>query len=279
VTTTSPHGVFFVPSQFATIQEAVDAIVRPTTIMISPGLYAEDVFVGKKDYVVIESTRLSRRGVTLAGGGAATVLTLEGSVVHLSGIEIRSNHRARGISMVDSSLSLQECVLAGNGVGAGSDHPFGAGMLCRGSRVRIQKSTVAGNTLEHARVAAGAGLHFVDCRIEIAGSSVQTNAIYASEAARGGGIWCERSQMRMWRSRVTDNALYAPACEGAGIYFKDSAGAQLGGSVITGNGSVAGRGGGVFILGDPARVSIHGNTVVRQNHPSDLDIEEDTAVP
>src|SRR5260221_4071043 len=233
----SSHDVFFVPFQFGTIQEAVDAIVRPTTIMISPGVYAEDVLVVEKEYVVIESTRLSRRGATLFGGPAPTVLAIERSVVHLSGIEIRSKHRARGISAIDSSLSLQECVLAGNGIGAGSGEPFGAGMRCVASTVRIQKSTVAGNTIEHARVAAGAGLHFVDCRVEIAGSSIQTNAIYAADAARGGGIWCERSQMRMWRSRVTDNALYAPACQGAGIYFKDSAGAQLAGSVITGTGT------------------------------------------
>jgi hypothetical protein len=270
------HDVFFVPSQFSTIQEAIDAVVRHATIMIIPGVYAEDVRVVGKEYLVIESTRLSRRGVTLVGGDAASVIGIEGSVVHLSGIEIRSNRRARGISALDSSISLQECVLAGNGVGAGSDQPFGAGMLCRRSTVRIQKSTVAGNTIEHARVAAGGGLHFIDCRVEIAGSSIQTNAVYASDAARGGGIWCERSQLRMWRSRVTDNALYAPACEGAGIYFENPAGAQLGGSVITGNGSASGRGGGVFIRGNPERVAIHRNTVVRLNHPADLHIEEDS---
>ncbi len=236
---TAEHDVFFVPSQFPTLGEAIDAVVRPATIMLSPGVYAEEVRILGKEYLVIESTRLSRRGVTLVGGDAASVMAIEGSVVHLSGIEIRSNRRARGISALDSSISLQECVLAGNGVGAGSDQPFGAGMLC-------------------------------------AGSSIQTNAVYASDAARGGGIWCERSELRMWRSRVTDNALYAPACEGAGIYFENPIGAQVGGSVITGNGSASGRGDGIFIRGNPERVTIHRNTVVRLNHPADLYIEEDS---
>jgi Right handed beta helix region len=272
--TNAVHDVFLVPSQYPTISEALDAVVRPGTIMISPGVYAEDVRVVGKEYVVIESARLSRRGVTLAGGGVATVLAIEGSVVHLSGIEIRSNQRARGISAVDSSLSLQECVVAGNRAGADSGEPFGAGMLCRNSNVRIQKSTIAGNTIEHANNAAGGGVHFSGCKVEIAGSSIQTNAIYASETARGGGIWCEQSRLRMWRSRVTDNLLYAQACEGGGIYFRDSLDAQLGGSVITGNGSVSGNGGGVFIFGDPERVSVHRNTIVRLNHPADLYVEE-----
>ena len=76
----------------------------------------------------------------------------------------------------------------------------------------------------------------------------------------------------MWRSRVTDNALYSVKSEGAGIYFKDSS-AQLGGSVITGNGMAEGRGGGIFVRGHGDRVGVHNNTVVRQNHPDDFTSE------
>ncbi|MEO8034784.1 MAG: hypothetical protein ABI837_10155, partial [Acidobacteriota bacterium] len=123
------HAVLFVPSQYSTIMEAIDAVTGPATIMISPGVYAEDLRVVGKESLVIESTRLSRRGVTLTGHRAESVLDIAGSVVHLSGIEIRSNHRARAIEAVESSVSLQECVLAGNTASAG--RPFGAGMLCR----------------------------------------------------------------------------------------------------------------------------------------------------
>jgi hypothetical protein len=76
--------------------------------------------------------------------------------------------------------------------------------------------------------------------------------------------------MRLWRSRVTDNALRAPVCEGGGMYFRDPGGCQLGGSVVTGNGSPDGKGGGIFINGDPRRISIHRNTEVRRNHRDDI---------
>jgi hypothetical protein len=266
------HDVLFVPSQYPTIMAAIDAVVRPSTIMISPGVYAEDLRVVGKESLVIESARLSRRGVTLTGHQAESVLEIEGSVVHLSGIEIRTHGRARAIEARDSLVNLQECVLAGNR--AREPRPFGAGMLCRNCRLKIQKSTIAGNVIDGSPSGAGAGLHVVDCRVEIAGSSIQTNELHAAAVARGAGIWCERSRMRMWRSRVTDNALYAPESAGGGIYFQNAIDVQLGGSVITGNGSAEGRGGGVFVRGERNGVTIHRNTFVRQNHPDDVFFEE-----
>jgi hypothetical protein len=276
MSTASAHDVFFVPGEFLTIQEAVDAVVRPTTIMIEPGLYAESVRVAAIEYLVIQSTRLSRRGVVLAGVEGEAVLSVHDSVLHLSGIEVRSNARLRGIIVSDSSVSLQECVIAGNRIGDGAREALGAGMSCRRSAVRIQKSTVAGNTVDcsSAASAGGGGLYFEDCRVELAGSSVQVNAVYARGEARGGGIWCERSRMRIWRSRVTDNLVHADVCEGGGMYLKDSIDCQIGGSVITGNGGAAARGGGVFLTGGAANVSIHSNTVVRQNQPDDRVVEK-----
>jgi hypothetical protein len=268
------HDVFFVPAQFPTIGAAIEAVRRPATIMIAPGIYAEELRVVGKESLVMESTSLSRRGVTLTGGGGETVLRVESSKLYLSGIEIRSNHQARAIAALDASVSLQDCILAGNRVRMRSELPFGAAMLCRRASLRLQKSALIGNTVDcGAEEGGGGALHLVDCQVEIAGCTIQANAVHASGTARGGGIWCQGSRMGMWRSRVTDNALFASDCEGGGIYFRDSPGAQLGGCVITGNGSAECRGGGIFIAGDRAGVTIHRNTVVRQNHPSDLSTE------
>lgn len=269
------YDVFFVPEDFRTIQEAVDAVAGPATIVVSPGLYRERLRVAAVPYLVVQSSRLSRRGVTLAGDGGDAVLSVHDSALHLSGIEIRSDARARGMIVSGSKLSLQECVIAGNRVGEDAREPFGAGMLCRGSTVKIQKSTVGGNTVEcpSAQTAGGGGLYFDDCKVELAGSSVQLNTVFARHEARGGGIWSERSRMRMWRSRVTDNAIHAAKCEGGGMYLRSAIDCQVGGSVITGNGGPTARGGGVFISGNATNVAIHGNTSVRQNHPDDRDEE------
>ena len=258
------------PGQFATIQAAVAAIERPTTIVVAPGVYRESVVVADTPYVVIQSAALSRRGVTLAGGDAATTLLVaERSTVHLSGIDLRSNGRARGISVRDAAISLQDCTVIGNRIAHGN----GAGMDCRNASVHIQKSTIAGNVIdarEGEEEIRGAGLCLDGCRVEIAGSNVQTNAGYSNGRARGGGIWCEGSRMRMWKSRVTDNLLEAPDCAGAGLYVRASPRCDLGGSVVSGNSQPAGRGGGIFVDDDATNVAVHRNTVVRQNYPDDV---------
>jgi hypothetical protein len=257
--------------QYASIQAAVDAVRGPTTIVVSPGLYAESVVVDEKAYVVIQSAALSRRGVTLAGGEGVAVVVVRRSAVHLSGISIRSNARLRGIRVEDATLSLQECTVAGNRIGVDSGGA-GAGMECLRSLVRIQKSTVVGNTIDTfgSRVMArGAGLFFDDCRIEIAGSTIQANEAYA-DVAQGGGIWCDGGRMRMWRSRVTENALSAGVAFGGGIYFKGAGRHELGGSVISANGFPEGKGGGIYIEDGASGPNVHRNTVVRQNHPDDV---------
>ena len=267
--------IFFVPSQFATVQAAVDAVERPSTIMIAPGHYDESVVIRDRSYLVLQSTGMSRRGVTVTGGEGLGVFVVDRSKVHLSGIEIRSNGRLRGVWMRDSTLSLQECVVAGNRTPTeATADGFGAGMECRHSTVHLQKSLVAGNTIDRGNgastAALGGGLFLSHCRVEIAGCTIQANAAYSATRACGGGIWCEEGSMRMWRSRVTDNVLRAPICEGGGLFIKNAVDCQLGGSVITGNGSADARGGGIFIDGNPAPVSIHRNTEVRRNHPDDL---------
>src|SRR5258705_1690304 len=101
------HDVFLVPAQYPTIQHAIDAVSGASTIMVSPGVYAEDVRIVGKQSVVIESVRLGRRGVTVVGSSAESVISIESSAVYLSGVEIRSDCRGRGISSVDSSIALQ----------------------------------------------------------------------------------------------------------------------------------------------------------------------------
>src|SRR6202020_1634935 len=97
MTETIAHEIFLVPQQFPTIQEALDAVGGPATILVAPGLYAETLRIIDQSYIVIQSSRLSRRGVTISGDGGLAILCVERSTLHLSGIEVRSNARRRGL--------------------------------------------------------------------------------------------------------------------------------------------------------------------------------------
>ncbi len=262
------HEGLLVPSQHRTIQGAIDAVAGSSSIVIAPGRYAESLHIADGKSVVLQSAVLSRRGVTLSGAGTGPVIHVENSTVHLSGIVVRSNASGRGLLVERSHLNLQECVVAGNRI----VDSRGAGMLCRNSTVRLQKSAVLANVIDCAGHGAGGGLWLDACEVEIAGSTIQANVVYAGGEARGGGIAMEGGKMRMWRSRVTDNALYAGAPAGGGMYLCGGARCQIGGSVITGNDSGDGPGGGVFISGDAGGVSVHRNTFTRQNQPTDIEL-------
>src|SRR5260370_23424508 len=111
------HKVLFVPEQFPTIQAAIDATSGPATIMVAPQLYPETVYVIDKPYVVIQSTRLSRRGVTISGNDSSSLIPVARSTLHLSGIEIRSIARCRGLLLTSSYIRLQYCIVARKLVG------------------------------------------------------------------------------------------------------------------------------------------------------------------
>ena len=260
---TAAHDIFTVPGDFPTLQAAIAAIVRPATILVTPGVYGGPFSLSSIGYVVIQSTAMSRRGVTLTSDDGEAVLAIDSSTVHLSGIEIRSNQRTRGIVVRDSKLSLQECVIAGNRASSS-----GAAMLCARSSVHLQKSVFSGNTVESDGDARGGALDLDQSTAHIAGCTIQANAIYARGEAKGGGIFSRASRMRMWRSRVTENALYARSPFGGGIFFENPDDTQVGGSVIHGNSAAGGRGGGIFV--DGGEITVHRNTSVRLNYPEDL---------
>lgn len=255
---TAAHDILTIPGDFPTLQAAIAAIVRPSTILLAPGVYAGPFSLSAIGYVVIQSTAMSRRGVTLMADAGEAVLAVDGSTLHLSGIEIRSNQRTRGMIVRDSKVSLQECVIAGN-----CTTSAGAAMLCTRSSVHLQKSVFSGNSVESEDEGRGGALDLDECTAHIAGCTIQANTIYARRAARGGGIFCRASRMRMWRSRVTENALYAPSSLGGGIYFEDPGDTQIGGSVIGNN-----NGGGIYVAG--GEIAIHRNTSVRMNFPGDV---------
>lgn len=265
---TLQQDIFLVPEQFPTLQAAIDAAVGPASIIVQPGLYKESLRLLNKESIVIQSARLSRRGVTLAGSGGLAVVDVRHSQLHASGISIRSDRGLRGIFAEDAHVNLQECLVAGN-----RSDSSGAGMLCRRSRVHLQKSAILANVLrcDGDVAACGGGLYLEACDVEIAGSTIQANVIYAARRAFGGGAYFSDVKLRMWRSRVTDNLLVADDCAGGGVYLAQPRQSVFGGSVLTGNDAGNGKGGGIFVAGDRQHVSIHRNSFARQNHPNDVE--------
>lgn len=260
------HEVVLFSHDSGPLQDVVDGLTGPATIVVAPGLYdLAGVVIEGKEPIVLQSARLSRRGVVFTGGRGRAMFDVKRSTLHLSGIEIRSC-ATRAIVAEDAHVSTQECVIASNRSDAS-----GAGVAAWRSVVHLQKSVIGANVVRVTGDAFGGGVYLEDCRAEIAGCTIELNELTSEGAAYGGGLACVRTKLRLWRSRITDNALHGSAGGGGGIYVAEPLATQIGGCVITGNHSFGGSGGGVFAP-DLGPGAIHRNTIVQRNHPDDVSV-------
>jgi predicted outer membrane repeat protein len=190
-------GKIFVPSDFATIQEAIDAAAENDQIIVAPGLYEEDIdFLGKNitltsqdpnDWEVVAGTVISGRGSNPAVAFSGTErsarlmgLTLTGGAADSGG----------GIQGRDTRASIEKCIISSNtasGSGGGIHAVMG----------RIADCIISGNTAER-----GGGI--ADC------NDVVNCIITSNSAAEGGGLY--QADGSIIHCTIADNA----ADKGAG---------------------------------------------------------------
>ena len=100
-----------VPSQYATIQKAIDMAQDWDTIKVAPGTYVKSIIVNKRNIIILgdfpETTILD-------AGGAPTTVTLVADNVEINGFTI-TNGNDNGILMVNSSGNrIVNCVFPDN---------------------------------------------------------------------------------------------------------------------------------------------------------------------
>lgn len=265
-----------VPSQYATIQAAINVSVHGDTVLVSDGTYYENIrFKGKK--IVVASTYLTTNDTshisrTIINGSQPTHPD-SGSVVYF-------------ISGEDTNSVLCGMTITG---GTGSINPIGfrvgGGVWASGSPgAKICHNRIISNNVSHHSVAIGGGV--------LAGSPFQSggwliledneisrNTITGSDGVEGAGVFCALNA-RMMRNRVEHNEGFTTGAgdDGAGMscYTEDPGGKELlvreniiSGNKFTSTGAdpygQSGLGGGLAIVGYGA--------IVEQNVITDNELE------
>jgi nitrous oxidase accessory protein len=182
----------------AALQERLDSAPPGSTVVVSPGRYAGPVVIRGPLTVV------APEGATIDGGGAGSVVTIEGRGVHLRGFTIRNSGRdvteeAAGIKVSGDDHLIDanrvEDVYFGVHVGAGSRVTVRDNVIVPGERHgarpghgisawHLADSTITGNRISHAR--DGIYLAFTH-RIVVAANTVTDcryglHSMYSSEA-------------------------------------------------------------------------------------------------
>jgi hypothetical protein len=222
-----------VPSQYSTIQAAIDAAANGDVVQISPGSYAGPIDLKGKAITV---RSVGGAASTTVSGGAPVVRCVSGESAStvIDGLTITGGVNSQadggGIRCFGSSPVVRNCQIIGNSANRGG------GIFIDGGGPSVSACLIAGNTGSIPnRFPAGAGIFISNSLARVSDCNVtgnQMNVPYDASAGQGGtggnttgaGIHAEGSQsVLIERTTIISNqqALNAPSCAnvGAGIFM------------------------------------------------------------
>jgi len=218
----------FVPSQYETIQAAINACDTGDVVVVAPGIYTGD---GNRD-VDFKGKSITVRG---KNGPEKCIIDCQGSE--------SDPHRGFYFHSGDTSSA----VLDGFTIKNGYMHP-GAGIYCNGSGPIIKNCKITGNKAEWLN-GIGGGCYFSNSFAKIITCRITSNSAIGTSTHSGngwgGGIACENSTLEIKNTEINNNygtyaaggvgagwdsSLYIENCvvshnssqSGAGIHFQDS---------------------------------------------------------
>lgn len=253
--------VLEVPSEYPTIQDALDAASASDIVRVAPGTYFENLAM--RSGVVLESS--SGPAVTIIDGaglgsvidciGCSAATTIRGfQLKNGIGTEAFNGRYGGGIRCWQNSDPLIE----GNWITANSAR-FGGGIGCRyNSEPTIRDNRIESNDAiqEGGGVFAIDGTNGVDLLIE-------SNRIESNGAAAGGGIWVGAVDVQVVQNRVRGNA--AGPAAGGGIWAGFDGAKVITHNTIDGN-TCQSFGGGLYV--DDGFGMIERNTFYGNGGPS-----------
>jgi hypothetical protein len=251
-----------VPSQYSTIQAAIDASINGDTVIISPGTYTgsgnKDLDYGGKA-ITVRSTDPNNPAVV-----SATIIDCQQSGVGfyfhsgensnsiLAGLTITHGDgnyaslcKTGGIGCNSSSPTIYSCVITGNvsGAASGGIYITGAG---------------SNPTISHCIIKDNHGFYSGAIYCDQNTNLTITNCIIAGNFsnyvdALGGGICCYKSGVNMSHCTIVDNHLNGSDSIGGGVYVWTGSGlnTSIKNCIIWGNSAATGS----QIYGNPTTVS------------------------
>ena len=232
----------YVPSDYFTIQEAIEFAVDGDLVFVAPGTYFENInFLGKE--------------ITLSSEGGADVTVIDGSEC-TTGAETCSV-----VTMIndETELSILDGFTLRNGLGSNYCSPGiscrfmgGGGVYCSNVSSTIINCIITGNTLDQED-GGGGGIHcynssltIINCLIfgnyGLNGGSIYSQlgssltikncTIMENEANVGGGIFCVASSLYLSNSLISTNMSNE---RGGGVYCFTNSPSTISNSAILDN--------------------------------------------
>ena len=172
-----PDQTVYVPDDYATVAEAVDAVCTGSTVHVAAGTYAGDVDASGKSLSILGDDGAA--STTLEGTGADSVVQLGdgGEISRITGFTVTGGNALYGGGVV----CVGTCVVADMGF-SGNVGYFGGGLALLDGEVTLSDSTFAGNDANW-----GGGVYLENVTGTVDGGDFSDN-----DASDGGGavaVW------------------------------------------------------------------------------------------
>ena len=131
-----------VPSEYATIQSAIDASFDGDVVEVGPGLYAESLNLGGREITVRSTHGASQTVVDPASGRCFSATGQKGGAARLEGFTLRGGGGVQyggGVYITQSSPTLVGCVITANTAS------YGGGLYVSNGSPRLESCTLSLN--------------------------------------------------------------------------------------------------------------------------------------
>lgn len=222
--------IIYVPDDYPTIQEAIDASSDHDKVVIADGIYTGSGnkninFSGKA--IIVRSENGPESCIVDAEYDGRGFMFTSGETHQsiLQGITIRNGYvdesysygkKGGGIICYESSPTITNCIIKNNTVTADM-FPRGGGLYCYDGSPKIRNCIVEGNTNmgeTYGGDGAGFNLHGYECFATVINCVFRNNNQYG-EYGQGGGISCDASDVKIKYCLFLNNSAYS----GGGISF------------------------------------------------------------
>jgi len=242
-----------VPADYSTIQEALDNSLSGDSVLVAPGMYAENVIWPDVPDIVLTS-ELGPDQTIIDGDSSGTVVSLLSALIDsstvITGFTLRNGSAEQGGGIL---CSLSSPRISGNVIEDCFAVSDGGGIYCINSSVIIEANTIQNNTTGvplaiGKDITTGGGI-----RIAGTGSGyalVTGNIITGNYCTYyGGGIACSRNTL------IENNQIIENFSDwfGGGVYHLNATGTVLENNLISGN--TSNWGGGIMLQGGHLTVS------------------------